>query len=560
MPKVAIILSTYNRPDMLRRMVESIAAQGHSDWHLYLCDDASTMPEQQRALEECAIAGKSTILRNKQNWGNVTRGRNTAILHALDNLPDCEYFVFSDDDNTWKPWRLGAQMDFMEMNHDCGMSWGNCEGFRDGRSIGKLRADEPQHYERQFLLSRPYIDSNEIMVRRSLWEQIGFFDERLKTLEDWDITLRAGLATKVLHFDMPLINYALHDDNRVTKTLHLNGESARIIGMRESLAGPRYRVLFVKPAPQKDVINHSHMQVMDSIERALSRMPFVTARNCVALEPVERIADEFRPNLIICFYPARIPASATHWFGAKPYPTLGLCVEDPYAHALNKGVRPLYEWFVTNDRGCVDAYKSADKPYSMLMPTLSADEYTHIPVYTEDKGADVVMVGAPYPKRVEAAQVLSKLSAEGKRIVVIGEGWQEFAPAGVEVIGRNVSGEEYAQWCASAKITALVNRDYPGGQKPVTPARGFVEAFSGGCLLMEHDREDTERYFTSSEVEFFDGIGELADKARALLSDNEKRARMRCAARLKGERFTYDARLRRLFMITRGYRANEEVL
>ncbi len=560
MPKVAIILSTYNRPDMLRAMVASVHAQGFRDWHLYLCDDASGSAAQERALDECTVAEKTTVLRNARNWGNVTRGRNTAILHALDHFPDCQYFVFSDDDNTWKPWRLGAHVDFMEANKDCGLSWGNCEGIKNGKSIGLLRRDEPQHYDRKYLLGRPYIDSNEIMVRRSLWSQIGLFDERLKTLEDWDFTLRAGLATKVLHFDMPLVNYGLHDANRVQQTMSLNGESCKLIGKRESLAGPRYRVLFLRPRPQQDVINHSHEQVMSYLQATLAGLPFVTARVVSVSEPVQQIADEFRPNLIIGFYPARIPESTTHWFGERPYPTLGLCVEDPYAHQMNLSVRNTYEWFCTNDRGCLPAYKSDAKPYALLMPTLSADRAAHVPNYDPDKACDIVMVGAPYARRIEAAKAIAHLANEGRRIVVIGEGWKGRASSRFEIINRNISGEEYASWCSSAKITLLVNRHGEGGNKPVTPARGFVEAFAGGCLLMDTNREDVGHYFAPGvDMEPWEDVDELYDKASALLADDERRKQLRIAARKKGHHYTYSNRLTRLFMLVRSYRAGEEV-
>lgn len=559
MPRVGIILSTYNRPDMLRRMVESIQAQDWHDWVLYLCDDASDDPQQEAALQEIAADNRVRLLRNPHNWGNVTRGRNTAIMQGL-NEDGCDYFCFSDDDNTWKPQRLSAALNFMTEHPECGLSWCRCEGMRDGRSVGRLRQDEPTVYDRKYLLGRPYIDSNELMVRAEVFEHIGLFDERLQTLEDWDFTLRAGLQYQFLHCPDELINYGLHDDNRVQKTMHLNGQSCRLMAEREQLAGPRYRVLFVCPTGDAQTICHSHKQVMDYLDLALTRLPFVHHKVCLASEPVERLANEFKPNLIIYFYPARVPDSATNWLGRYPYPSLGLCVEDPYAHEMNKRVRPIYEWFVTNERSCLEAYKTEQKPYALVMPSLSADRIEHAPIPDLSKEIDLLLVGAPYPPRIAALASLVELIGEGRKIVAAGEGWTGKAPEGMAVIDRNVSGREYVELIGKSHIVLIVNRAGCEKGQPMTPARGFIEAYAGGCLLMQEDRADLGRYFSEDkEYVGWKHFHELPEKARELLQMADKRTGLAQAANKRAQRYTYEQRLTRLFMLTRGYRKDDEV-
>lgn len=560
MPKVGIVLSTYNRLDMLKRMVDSVFAQDWRDWLLYLCDDASGDGTAEWCTRLCELhPGRVRHLRQPRNWGNVTRGRNDAILRGLDE-DGADYFVFSDDDNTWKPNRLSAHLAFMEANPDCGMSWCHCEGFKDGGSIGRIRPGEPDRYDRNYLLTRPYIDSNEIMARKEVFEEIGLFDERLKTLEDWDFTLRVGMRFPVLHLDADLVNYNLHAGNRVQQTMHLNQESCERIAIRERLAGPRYHVLFVRPPAREGVINHSHRQVMGYIEAALERIPWVAGKAANAAEPLLAMADEFRPNLIVYFYPARQTESTVSFLRQRPYPSLGLCVEDPYAHEMNKQARPFFEWFVTNDAGCLEAYKSPGNPYALLMPTLAADNEVHQPRPDLKKRCDVVMVGAPYPKRIEAAKRLIPLVCEGKRIVVIGEGWGGRPLQGIEVIDRNIPGKEMAAWLSSAKVTLVVNRDGVG-QRPVTPARGFAEAACGACMLLEEDREGLGRYFRAGEEYLgWKDLSEIEPKARALLADGALRRKLSENARARARKYTWEARLGRLFMLVRSYRADDEVM
>ena len=50
MPRVSILLTTYNRPDMLKVAVESVLSQTYKDWELIVLDDNSDNPEQMKYL------------------------------------------------------------------------------------------------------------------------------------------------------------------------------------------------------------------------------------------------------------------------------------------------------------------------------------------------------------------------------------------------------------------------------------------------------------------------------------------------------------------------------
>jgi glycosyltransferase involved in cell wall biosynthesis len=563
--KIGIVASTYNRKEHLRRLADSIFAQDYQNFVLYLCDDASTDGTSEFCQQLVDMRPQQVVhLRQEKNWGNVTRGRNDAILRGLD-VDKVDAFVFADDDNWWKPNRLSAQAEFMQTNPTCGMSWCHCQAYKfennglgEGTPGGVLREGEPHHYDRQFLLSRPYIDSNEMMIRSRVFEEVGLFDERLPTLEDWDMTLRIGLRFPCLHLDTALINYALHNSNRVQQTFHLNNQSGQFIAGRVKLEGPSYRVLFVTPPERQGIINHSHKQVMGYLDGALSRLNFVTHRTVTAHQPIESIAADFRPNLIIYLYPARQPASAMEFLGGYPFPSLGLCIEDPYAHGMNKEVRHRFEWFVTNEKSCLGDYRN--KPNALVMPTLSADPIIHQGKYDPEKAWDIVIVGAPYAKRRNALKALTHLALPDKlKVLVVGEGWAEHAPEWCHCVNHNIEGQEYADLCASAKITLIVNR-HEGLPRPVTPARGFIEAYAGGCLLMESDRADLSRYFEPGK-EFIGWTeeSELIEQARMLLADDNLRQNLRQAAQLRATQYTYDRRLTRLFMLTRAYRQNDEV-
>ena len=42
MPRISVIIPTYNRPQMTKRAIESVLAQTYTDYEIIVVDDAST--------------------------------------------------------------------------------------------------------------------------------------------------------------------------------------------------------------------------------------------------------------------------------------------------------------------------------------------------------------------------------------------------------------------------------------------------------------------------------------------------------------------------------------
>ena len=105
-PKVSVIITTYNRADLLPRAVNSVLAQTYVDYELIIVDDASS-DDTRQVISDFADP-RVRPLRNERNKGLVS-SRNTGIANARG-----EYIAFLDDDDEYVPTRLADQVELLD--------------------------------------------------------------------------------------------------------------------------------------------------------------------------------------------------------------------------------------------------------------------------------------------------------------------------------------------------------------------------------------------------------------------------------------------------------------
>ncbi|MCL1886916.1 MAG: glycosyltransferase family 2 protein [Betaproteobacteria bacterium] len=94
---VAILLCTYNGEKYIRQQVESIIAQTHTDWSLWVSDDGSK-DNTLHIIQEC--------MENQPQSLHIRLGPSIGFAHNFMSLLNCEaihadYFAFSDQDDIW---------------------------------------------------------------------------------------------------------------------------------------------------------------------------------------------------------------------------------------------------------------------------------------------------------------------------------------------------------------------------------------------------------------------------------------------------------------------------
>jgi glycosyltransferase involved in cell wall biosynthesis len=207
MPRVSIILPTFNRAYCLERAVFSIASQSYQDWELIVVDDGST--DGTDALRErfANALGERYIERVTRHVG-VSAARNMGISIARG-----DYIAFQDSDDVWMPEKLGLQVAAMDKEPDVGFCFTDYAIFDDSLIYSEHKHRIPDALQRNIYpalleIRHNYIVCPSVLLRRELMRLVGSFDEAMQVCEDIDLWARIARETNTLAIHSPLV--AIH--------------------------------------------------------------------------------------------------------------------------------------------------------------------------------------------------------------------------------------------------------------------------------------------------------------------------------------------------------------
>ncbi len=193
MPKVSVIITTFNRRHFLQDAFQSVAAQDYRDREIIIVDDGSTDNTRDDAL---SLSARYIWKEN----GGISSARNTGL-----NAAGGEYIAFLDVDDLWKKKKLSIQMKAME---ETGMllSYTDEIWIRNGKRINqRLRHSKYSGMIFERCLPLCIISPSSAVIHRSIFDNVGMFDELMPVCEDYDMWLRITSRYPVLFVGKPLI-------------------------------------------------------------------------------------------------------------------------------------------------------------------------------------------------------------------------------------------------------------------------------------------------------------------------------------------------------------------
>jgi glycosyltransferase involved in cell wall biosynthesis len=195
-PLVSVIIPTYNRGWVLREAIDSVLAQDFKDFELIVVDDGST---DNTPLILDSYHQELMVIR-QPNKG-VSAARNRGIAAASGRL-----IAFLDSDDFWLPRKLSEQVDFFNSNPDAVINQTEEIWIRNGVRVNP----KTRHHKVSGMIFEPslalcLVSPSAVMIKRSLFDDIGLFDENLPACEDYDLWLRISWRYPVHLIETPLI-------------------------------------------------------------------------------------------------------------------------------------------------------------------------------------------------------------------------------------------------------------------------------------------------------------------------------------------------------------------
>lgn len=206
---VPVYCRTQEHEEYLRQALQSVAAQTPGDIELIIVDDVSPL-DVVSIVESVDGLPPTRVLRNVTNMGHA-QSRNIGIQAA-----ESELIAFLDHDDLWLPTKLERQLATLRANPDAALVFCDMETF--GSNANRLNIDQSIIPDRPgfywFISHGNYtISASSVLVKKQAMLDIGVFDSRYSTCDDFDAWLKILMQAPIVHLPEILARYRLHSSN-----------------------------------------------------------------------------------------------------------------------------------------------------------------------------------------------------------------------------------------------------------------------------------------------------------------------------------------------------------
>lgn len=238
-PLVSILIAAFNSGNFIQETLESVLTQSYPNIEIIVVDDGSTDDTQEKIL-----AFGERIKYIYQPNGGIASARNRGMASAQGQL-----IALLDADDICHSDRIAIQVDYLQKTPDIILCSTDFSAFNSSGHVsdshisnyyGIIRSTAggiEQLYEEKRSLDtsqNPWIVNNSrevkihygyiynkivwgnfihpptVMLRRSVAERVGFFDEKLFFACDYDWLIRVSRLGKMGYIERPLLQYRLH--------------------------------------------------------------------------------------------------------------------------------------------------------------------------------------------------------------------------------------------------------------------------------------------------------------------------------------------------------------
>jgi glycosyltransferase involved in cell wall biosynthesis len=204
-PLISIVLTTYNRPQLLQRAIDSVLCQTFTNFELIIVDDHSDFPPPIKLPD-----GENRVvpIRLPFNTGYLVKPKNVGIMCARG-----KYIAYLDDDNVYLPDHLEVLYKVItETQAD--VVYGDRVYKSDDPNEKRFMGRMSYEYDLKRINQGNYVDNSDIMHTIQAINDIGFWDIFWERKADWLLMVKFGKAgKKIIHVPKVITEYFWHNDN-----------------------------------------------------------------------------------------------------------------------------------------------------------------------------------------------------------------------------------------------------------------------------------------------------------------------------------------------------------
>jgi|TARA_B110000908_G_C10265343_1_gene463306 glycosyltransferase involved in cell wall biosynthesis len=207
--RISAIIPSYNRLESLKRAINSVLNQDCAVDELIVVDDGST--DNTATYIQQNLPQIKLIQQTNQG---VSAARNAGIKRA-----SCDWIALLDSDDSWHYNKISTIKEHHVKQPDIELIHSDEIWIRNHVRVNAMNKHQKTGGH-VFLRCLPLcvISPSAVVLKRSLIESVGYFDESLPACEDYDLWLKICCHHSVHYIDLPLITkYGGHEDQLSTQ-------------------------------------------------------------------------------------------------------------------------------------------------------------------------------------------------------------------------------------------------------------------------------------------------------------------------------------------------------
>lgn len=226
LPVVSVIIPVYNRFELAKEAVSSVIGQTFRDLELIIVDDGSIDMTSLLPTYYADDLRVKYIRLKHSGMPGLVRNRGVDIATG-------RYIAFLDSDDLWMAEKIDRQLNYLTKNPSCRIVHTRETWIRNGKTVSQAGFNHKRFGDIfQDALEKCIIGPSTVLMEKSLYSELGGFDEELEIAEDYELWLRLCNSNSVGYIDDSLISKrAGHRDQLSEKYGHI--EIFRIKGLQK---------------------------------------------------------------------------------------------------------------------------------------------------------------------------------------------------------------------------------------------------------------------------------------------------------------------------------------
>jgi glycosyltransferase involved in cell wall biosynthesis len=215
MPKVSVILTSFNHKKYICEAIDSILQQTFTDFELIIWDDASS-DDSWYLINQQYTDTRIKAFRNEINKGPVF-----GVNKAISEIATGDYIAIHHSDDVWKLSKLEKQLDFLEANQEIGavFTWANIineQGEEKENDHFTQQNKTRWEWLKQLFTGENRLNHPSILIRKQCYHEAGLYRYSLAQTPDAEMWSRVLLKSPIHIIEEKLTKHRLFTDNSNT--------------------------------------------------------------------------------------------------------------------------------------------------------------------------------------------------------------------------------------------------------------------------------------------------------------------------------------------------------